>query len=204
MRSGRRDVADGSLTPEQILDAAEDVLRRFGPQKTTVVDVARALGVSHGSIYRHFPSKTALREAVARRWLHRVAAPLGQIAAGDGPALPRLRRWLDRLMALKRAKVLDDPELFAVYHALSADAGDVIDAHVAELIDQVARILADGMVAGDIRLGEPKAMARAVLTATAAFHHPAHAATWRDPLIDQTFEAVFDLLVTALAPPALA
>jgi AcrR family transcriptional regulator len=42
---------DSPLTYEQILEAAEDVLRRFGPGKATVVDVARALGVSHGSVY---------------------------------------------------------------------------------------------------------------------------------------------------------
>ena len=60
---------EGHLTPDGILDAAETVLRRFGPKKASVVDVARALGVSHGSIYRHFPSKKALRDAVAGRWL---------------------------------------------------------------------------------------------------------------------------------------
>ncbi|HEY1384219.1 MAG TPA: TetR/AcrR family transcriptional regulator, partial [Dongiaceae bacterium] len=69
-------VGDGVLTREKILEAAEDVLRRFGPSKTTVVDVARALGVSHGSVYRHFPSKAALREAVLERWLHRISDPL--------------------------------------------------------------------------------------------------------------------------------
>ncbi|WP_285680262.1 acyltransferase domain-containing protein, partial [Kitasatospora phosalacinea] len=44
------------------LRTAEDVLRRYGPAKATVVDVARALGVSHGSVYRHFGTKAALRE----------------------------------------------------------------------------------------------------------------------------------------------
>ena len=58
------------LTSEQIVDAAEDVLRRFGPAKATVIDVARELGVSHGSIYRHFASKAALRDAVAARQVH--------------------------------------------------------------------------------------------------------------------------------------
>ena len=53
------------LTPERILEVTEDVLRRFGLAKATVVDVARALDVSHGSVYRHFPSKASLREAVA-------------------------------------------------------------------------------------------------------------------------------------------
>src|SRR5579859_2093653 len=61
------------LTPERILEVTEDVLRRFGLAKATVVDVARALDVSHGSVYRHFPSKASLREAVAKRWLERVS-----------------------------------------------------------------------------------------------------------------------------------
>ena len=66
------------LTPERILEVTEDVLRRFGLAKATVVDVARALDVSHGSVYRHFPSKASLREAVAKRWLDRVNAPLAE------------------------------------------------------------------------------------------------------------------------------
>jgi AcrR family transcriptional regulator len=44
------------LTAEQILEAAERVLRRYGPDKANVVDVARELDVSHGSVYRHSPS----------------------------------------------------------------------------------------------------------------------------------------------------
>src|SRR5437867_13402029 len=103
---------EAALTRERILDAAEDVLRRFGPAKATVVDVARALGVSHGSVYRHFPSKAALRESVAERWLDRVSAPLAAVVADDGPAVDRLRRWLDLLVATKRKKALDDPDLF--------------------------------------------------------------------------------------------
>ena len=86
---------DAALTPDRILDAAEEVLRRYRPQKTTVVDVARALAVSHGTIYRHYPSKQALRDAVTRRWLHRVTGPLEKIAEERGPAAARLRRWFD-------------------------------------------------------------------------------------------------------------
>src|SRR6266508_2226409 len=80
------EMAETALTPEQILVAAEGVFRRFGPGKSSVVAVARALGVSHGSVYRHFASKAALRDAVAERWLARVSAPLAEIAAADGPA----------------------------------------------------------------------------------------------------------------------
>src|SRR5207302_10402409 len=98
------------LTPERILEVTEDVLRRYGPAKATVVDVARALGVSHGSVYRHFPSKAALRDAVTEAWLARVSAPLAAIAAEHGSAQKRLRRWFDALVAAKRKKVRDEPE----------------------------------------------------------------------------------------------
>src|ERR1700710_3186366 len=80
------------LTPERILEVTEDVLRRFGLAKATVVDVARALDVSHGSVYRHFPSKASLRQAVAKRWLDRANAPLEKIAETTGPAPARLEK----------------------------------------------------------------------------------------------------------------
>src|SRR5512134_642689 len=132
------------LTAEAILDTAEEVLRRYGPAKASVVDVARALRVSHGSVYRHFPSKAALRDAVTERWLESISEPLEAIAAGKGTAPKRLERWLDSLVQAKRRKALDDPELFATYIQLAADAREVVKAHVQTLVDQLARIVADG------------------------------------------------------------
>src|SRR5204863_2773936 len=101
-------MAEPALTSDQIVDAAEDVLRRFGPAKATVVDVARALGVSHGSVYRHFPSKAALRDAVVERWLVRLVSPLAAVVDDDAPAAERLRRWLETLIAAKRRKAAEE------------------------------------------------------------------------------------------------
>ena len=81
------------LTPERILEVTEDVLRRYGLAKATVVDVARALDVSHGSVYRHFPSKASLREAVAKRWLDRIDAPPAFITrAAEGRGFEELAK----------------------------------------------------------------------------------------------------------------
>ena len=192
---------DAALTADRILDAAEEVLRRYGPQKTTVVDVARALDVSHGTIYRHYPSKQALRDAVTRRWLHRVAVPLQAIADERGPAPARLRRWFDALIAFKRRKVRDEPELFATYHAIAEDAREVIREHVAELVGQIAHIIRDGVVAGAFRPVDPAAAAWAVFRATATFHHPVHAPEWRDPGVDAAFDGVWRLVMEGLAAP---
>src|SRR3954447_18497158 len=109
------DPGGGPLTREQILVAAEEALRRYGPGKATVVDVARALGVSHGSVYRHFPSKAALRGAVTAAWLERISGSLEVVADTETPAPERLHRWLRALVGDKRAKAAEDPELFETY-----------------------------------------------------------------------------------------
>jgi AcrR family transcriptional regulator len=187
------------LTPERILEAAEEVLRRFGPAKATVVDVARALHVSHGSVYRHFPSKAALRDAVTERWLARVSAPLEEVAAEEGPALERLRRWYDRLITAKRRLALGDPELFATYLTLAADARDVVRTHVDALAAQVGKIIADGVARGELSAKDPESAGRALLDATSRFHNPAHASEWMDVAIDDAFEDVWSLVTQGLA-----
>lgn len=192
-------MTDSALTSEQILEAAEDVLRRFGPTKATVVDVARALGVSHGSVYRHFASKAALRDAVTERWLARIAAPLAAVADESGPAPERLRRWLGQLITAKRRRALDDPELFATYMTLVAEARGVVMAHVAHLTGQLAQIIADGAARGEFTVADVNTAARAVFDATARFHNPAHAAEWADPTIDAAFEGVWALVLAGLS-----
>lgn len=191
-------MTDSALTSDQILEAAEDVLRRFGPTKATVVDVARALGVSHGSVYRHFPSKAALRDAVTERWLARIAAPLAAVAGESGPAPERLRRWLNQLITAKRRRALEDPELFATYMTLVSEARGVVMAHVAHLTGQLAQIIADGVARGEFAVADANTAARAVFDATTRFHNPAHAAEWADPAIDAAFEGVWALVLAGL------
>lgn len=189
---------DSALTAERILDAAEEVLRRYGPAKATVIDVARFLEVSHGSIYRHFSSKVALRDAVAERWLHRVSTPLAQIAAESGSASERLLRWFQQLMLLKRQKVLQDPELFATYSAIAAAAHGVVQAHIDDLLRQLTQIIASGVASQEFQVTDAQATAQAVFTATIRFHHPAHAPDWTNPDIDADFAQVWRLVTAGL------
>lgn len=190
---------DSALTPERILAAAEEVLRRYGPGKATVVDVAQALGVSHGSVYRHFASKAALRDAVLRVWLERMMAPLQAIVAGRASPPTRLRQWLTTLREAKRDKALGDPELFATYVALAADAREVISDHVEHLLQQVATLIAAGVASGDFRKLEPRATALAIFDATSRFHYPGLAHLWGNEGEDAAFAQLLDLLMRGLA-----
>jgi AcrR family transcriptional regulator len=164
----------GTETRERIIAAAEDLLRKHGIAKTTVVDVARALEMSHANVYRHFASKSELQDAVAERWLKRIMTPLRAIVAEEGDAAERLERWVLTLAAQKRAKVLNDPELFEAYHAIAQDARAVVEAHVAELRKHIAGIIRDGVAQGTFKVKNADTAAAAVLNATSRFHHPYH------------------------------
>ena len=58
-------------TSERILDAAAEQVEHFGVRRFTLDDVARRLGISRVTIYRYFPKRDALVEAVVLRELHR-------------------------------------------------------------------------------------------------------------------------------------
>ena len=189
------------LTPERILEVTEDVLRRYGLAKATVVDVARALDVSHGSVYRHFPSKASLREAVAKRWLDRIDAPLLEIVEEQGPAPARLDCWLRTLFAAKRSRVLDDPEMFETYLTLAREACAAVRCHKDTMIDQITAILSDGVKQGVFAVNDVRTTARAIFDATSRFHHPAHADEWNDPDTPARIDALLTLLLRGLKAP---
>lgn len=189
-----------ALTAEDILVAAETALRRFGPDKATVVDVARALGVSHGSVYRHFASKAALRDAVTQRWLEGISLPLREIAQQSTPAPQRLRQWFDTLRELQRTKATDDPELFATYRAIVIDSRDVVTEHADQLTDQIAHIVRDGIASGDFSQADVDTTASGIFSATLRFHQPLHAGEWGTQENNAAFQALWRLLVRALRP----
>ncbi|MEU2229793.1 TetR family transcriptional regulator [Streptomyces vietnamensis] len=192
--------ATETLTAERILEATEEVLRRYGPGKATVVDVARVLGVSHGSVYRHFRTKAALREAVTERWLERTITALGPYVEAEGPADERLTGWLTALFALKRKKAGGDPELMATFQVLIGENSAVVDRHEEHLVEQIARILEDGHREGLFAAPERDfaTTARAVFHATDRFHNPAHAADWSAPDAEDAFTSVVSLVQRAL------
>lgn len=191
-----------TTTRDRILDAADALLHRLGPAKMGVVDVARALGMSHANVYRHFESKATLRDAVVERWLHNVSAPLATIAGSDTDPPARLSAWLWALIHAKRRKVLDDPEMFATYHLVATEAREVVEQHIRGLKSQVAGIIQDGINSGSFAPRDAQAAAGAVLNATAPFHHPLFL---RDPVMragDAEATVAIELLLAGLAMPA--
>ena len=68
-----------------ILDAAQRVFEQYGARRANVEDVARAAGISRSTLYRAYPNKEALLDAVLVRQLDAFLAELDKVASGLAP-----------------------------------------------------------------------------------------------------------------------
>lgn len=187
-------------TPQdRILDATEQALRRFGVDKTNVVDIARALDMSHANIYRFFANKQALLLAVSERWMRAFMGPLDAVAADESrPASERLHDWLEKIRAVKRRKLQDDPEVFRIHADIVRQAPAALASHIGQLEAQLAKMIGDGESSGEFAPGaDVEVVARAFLQATSAFHHPALLMAGLQP-DKHDAEAVLGLLLDGL------
>ncbi|HBU85574.1 MULTISPECIES: TetR/AcrR family transcriptional regulator [Paenibacillus] len=194
-----KDKTSEFLTKEQIIAASQETLRRFGVAKTSVTDVAKLLGVSHGTIYRHYKSKKELLEGVTAQWLEdEIIAPLTAITKDQsysGEGIRHLKVYIEALIRLKRYYAESDAELFEMYARVTQESAEIIDKHVQHLIRHLREIIQQD---NQFKFSNPDVVAKAILQATARFHHPAHAYEWLSPTIDAEFAQVWLLLEKGL------
>ena len=75
-------------TRARIMETAETLFRRLGFAKTAVADIAAELGMSPANVYRFFPSKNAIVEAICQRCLSELEEKAWAVARSRGAAAP--------------------------------------------------------------------------------------------------------------------
>jgi AcrR family transcriptional regulator len=150
--------ADAQRNVDRLIAAARDAFAAHGSQ-APLDDIAREAGVGAGTLYRHFPTRLALLEAVYRDSVERLCADGARLAETEPPA-DALLQWLRgfvNVVSQKRglAAALSAEgrasELFAQSHAM-------INATGRDLLD---RAKADGAVRNDVALADVLNMAKA-------------------------------------------
>ena len=91
-KSSRKPRADALRNHERVLEAAKTVFSAGGPD-ASLEAVAREAGVGIGTLYRHFPTREALYEAVYRREVEQLSE-LAEELKGEREPVEALRRWL--------------------------------------------------------------------------------------------------------------
>src|SRR6266581_5543421 len=95
-------------TRARIMATAEALFRRLGFAKTAVADIASELGMSPANVYRFFPSKNAIVEAICQHCLGEVEEKAWAVARSKAPAAERLERLTLEILAYHKENLTGD------------------------------------------------------------------------------------------------
>lgn len=157
-RGERRLRADAVRNRELVLEAAKAVFSAGGPD-ASLEGVARRAGVGIGTLYRHFPTREALFEAVYRREVQQLADLAEQLKEEPSPC-EALRRWLKanvEFVATKKGMSAALALAMSSSSDLSAFSFDRLTKAVGALLD---RAVAAGEVRAEI---SPEDLIRALV-----------------------------------------
>jgi len=157
---------------QRILSAATADILAFGPERTTVVSIARAAGMTHANIYRHFEDKDALFDAVTLLWLKPLEARLGEIADAPDPAHDKLERLLLGLVSAYRDRIEQEPRLFDLFVAAFSESRPLARQHRARVRILLDRVLEEGQSAGAFTFKSREKALTLILDALYRFLNP--------------------------------
>ena len=159
-------------TRARIVETADTLFRRLGFAKTAVADIAAELGMSPANVYRFFPSKTAIVQAICHRCLSEVEEAAWAIARSKAPAAQRLERLILEILAYHKENLLTEQRVNDIVLVAIEHNWDNIRAHKAALRNVVELILRDGIEAGEFEAVDPRTTAELIMQSTVVFTHP--------------------------------
>ncbi len=151
--------------PRQILEAAFRVFGMRGLHRATLDEVAEAAGITKGTIYLYFPSKSALFSAMVKARVNAVMPPLEAPLNGQRAATRRAR-----LTAVGRRfyRFVRSPAYLSMYRTVISEGPQfpeamtlVYNEGILPATRRLADIIQNGIAAGEFRAVEPMIAARA-------------------------------------------
>jgi AcrR family transcriptional regulator len=156
----------------RIVATAERLYREIGYLKTTVADIARELRMSPANVYRFFSAKSEITAAVTRQLMNEVETALGEIAGGPGPASERLRAMILANEKMNAERYIADRKLHDMVETALVENWPIIDQHITNIDALLARVITDGMAAGEFAAADVELAARLVHVACVRYCHP--------------------------------
>jgi AcrR family transcriptional regulator len=156
----------------RLLAIAAEHLRRYGRRRLTVVGIAEAAGMTHANVYRYFPSKLDLVDAVVAQWLKGLEVDLAAIADAPDPADDKLERLIVAIARAHRDCLESDPNLFDVYVAAAEALRPVVRKHRARQRNLLERVLDDGIATNAFEPRDRDRAAAFVIDAVFRFINP--------------------------------
>lgn len=153
-----------AIRPQQILEAAFRVFGTRGLHQATLDDVAKAAGITKGTIYLYFPSKAALFSAMLKARVNDLLPPM------DAPDGRRVRGTHRQLLILGRRlyQFFQSPAFLAMYRTMVGEASQFPEAAallyregILPANRRLAKVIQHGTATGEFREVDPLIAARA-------------------------------------------
>ena len=184
--AGRKPRADAQRNRERILEVAKLAFTRSGAN-TSLDDIASQAGVGPGTLYRHFPTREELLQAVYRSEMEKLAAAERKFAQ-TMPPIEALRAWLLLFVDAIETKQLIAPAL----NTLLGDPKKVFAASYAQMQQAIHALVKRAIKSGDIRKDvEPMDLLRALVGVAYVPSHP----DWQ-----QSARRLVDILIAGSRP----
>ena len=114
----RKPRADALRNQERLIDAAKQAFTEVGPD-VSLEEIARRAGVGIGTLYRHFPTREAIVEAVYRREIGQLAEAAQSLLNARRP-IDALHDWLKLFVDYMATKRVIAPALASMSGGTSA------------------------------------------------------------------------------------
>lgn len=159
-------------TRARIMDTAEALFRRLGFGKTAVADIAADLKMSPANVYRFFPSKNAIIEAICQRCLGELEERSWAVARSRGSATERIERLVLEILAYHKENLLTEQRVNDMVLAAIELSWGAIRAHKEHMRMVFEAILREGIERGEFEPVDPRETSRLLMLALVTFCHP--------------------------------
>ena len=159
-------------TKARIVEVAEALFRRLGYAKTAVAEIAAELGISPANVYRFFPSKNAIVEAICRHCLSDVEEQAWKVARSKAPAAERMERLILEILAYHKENLITEQRVNDMVLAAIEHSWETIRTHKEVMANVTELILRDGIEAGEFEPVDPRETAGLIMRSVLCFTHP--------------------------------
>lgn len=182
----RKPRTDAQRNRERLLEVAKQAFTRYGAN-ASLDDVAKEAGVGAGTLYRHFPTRDALIEAVYRTEVEKLAAAERKFAETMGP-IDALRAWMLLFIDYIAAKHIIAPAL----NTFVGGASKLYEGSRAQIQAAIEALVKRAIKSGDMRKDiEPFDLLRALIGVSSVSSSP----DWQ-----QSAKRLVDILITGSRP----
>src|SRR5215470_6705811 len=182
----RRPRLDAQRNRERLLEVAKESFARSGAD-ASLEDIARQAGVGAGTLYRHFPTRDALIEAVYHTEVGKLAAAERELST-KLPPVEALRAWMLLFVDYIAAKQIIAPAL----NTLVGGPSKVYEASRAQIQGAIGALVKRAIKSGDIRKDlDPFDLLRALIGVSNVASGP----DWK-----QSARRLVDILITGSRP----